>query len=227
MVVSHSIVMPTVEYAFAPRHLKLYAYNRKINLRLRYQQLLLKCRFSPLGKSFRYLKTPSRHVLKHTITTAFLLKNGTLIKACRRTSFSGNIGITALSEKSYHKKAPHRPTKNDNQVKAFCAQKIVRLKSPVLARLLDGSGAVQFALKHRGEFLSPQARKTFLRTPLLAWRRVLRTNFAVRQKNIGNISTYTLALYHIHFVLSIKHEQMFVKCVQNPANHIDRKAKKC
>ena len=26
MVVSHSIVMPTVEYALAPRHLKLYAY---------------------------------------------------------------------------------------------------------------------------------------------------------------------------------------------------------
>ena len=26
MVVSHSIVMPAVEYAFAPRHLKLYAY---------------------------------------------------------------------------------------------------------------------------------------------------------------------------------------------------------
>jgi len=25
MVVSHSIVMPTVEYAFAPRHQKLYA----------------------------------------------------------------------------------------------------------------------------------------------------------------------------------------------------------
>ena len=61
MVVSHSIVMPTVEYAFAPRHQKLYAY-----------------------------KTPSRHVLKHTITTASLLKNGTLIKACHRTSFSGN-----------------------------------------------------------------------------------------------------------------------------------------
>ena len=97
MVVSHSIVMPTVEYAFAPRHLKLYAY-----------------------------KTPSRHVLKHTITTAFLLKNGTLIKPVIAHLFRVR-GITAFSKKSYHKKAPHRQTKNENQIKAFCVQKFVRL----------------------------------------------------------------------------------------------------
>ena len=174
MVVSHFIVMPTVEYAFAPRHQKLYANNRKINLRLRYRQLLLKCRFAPLGKSFRYLKTPSRHVLKHTITTAFLLKNGTPIKPVIARLFRA-MGITAFSEKSYHKKVPHRPTKNNNQIRAFCVQKFVRLKSPVLARLSDGSGAAQFALKHRGELLSPQARKTFLRAPLSQKERKRRT----------------------------------------------------
>ena len=59
--------------------------------------------------------------------------------------------MTAFLEKSYHKKAPHRPTKNDNQTKAFRVQKFVRLKSP--ARLSDGSGAAQFALKHRGELM--------------------------------------------------------------------------
>ena len=64
--------------------------------------------------------------------------------------------MTAFSEKSYHKKAPHRPTKNENQTKAFCIQKFVRLKSPVLARFSDGSGAAQFALKHSGELLSPR-----------------------------------------------------------------------
>ena len=99
----------------------------------------------------------------------FLLKNCILKKACHRASFSGN-GHNGFFEKSYHKKAPHRPTKNDNQTKAFCVQKFVRLKSPVLARLSDGSGTAQFALKHRGEVLSPQARKTFLRAPLLAWK---------------------------------------------------------
>ena len=99
MVVSHSIVMPTVEYAFAPRHLTLYAY-----------------------------KTPSRHVLKHTITTAFLLKNGTLIKACHRASFSGN-GHNGFFKKSYHKKAPHRPTKNDNQIKASAFKKLYVYKA--------------------------------------------------------------------------------------------------
>ena len=123
MVVSHSIVMPTVEYAFAPRHQKLYAY-----------------------------KTPSRHVLKHTITTAFLLKIGTLIKPVIARLFR-TMGITAFSKKSYHKKAPHRPTKNNNQIKASRVQKMVRLKSPVLARLSDGSGATQFALKHRRKLM--------------------------------------------------------------------------
>ena len=44
----------------------------------------------------------------------------------------------------------------------------------------------------------------------VAYGRVLRTNFAVRQKSIGDISTYTLALYHIHSILSIKYKQMFV-----------------
>ena len=51
--------------------------------------------------------------------------------------------MTAFSEKSYHKKAPHRPTKNDNKTKAFRIQKFVHLKSPVLARLSDGSGAAR------------------------------------------------------------------------------------
>ena len=74
MVVSHSIVMPTVEYALAPRHLKLYAY-----------------------------KTPSRHVLKHTITKAFLLKNGTLIKPVIARLFLA-MGHNGFFEKSYHKK---------------------------------------------------------------------------------------------------------------------------
>ena len=83
------------------------------------------------------------------------------------------MGITAFSEKSYHKKAPHRPTKNDNQTRAFRVQKFACIKSPVLARLSDGSGAAQFALKHRGEVLYSQARKTFLRIPLLAWKSTL------------------------------------------------------
>ena len=39
-----------------------------------------------------------------------------------------------------------------------------------MARLLDGSGAAQFALKLRGELLSPQARHTYLRAPLLTWK---------------------------------------------------------
>ena len=129
MVVSHSIVMPTVEYAFAPRHQKLYANNRKINLRLRYRQLLLKCRFAPLGKSFRYLKTPSRHVLKHTITKAFLLKNGTLIKPVIARLFLA-MGHNGFFEKSYHKKAPHCLTKNNNHIRALHVQKFVRLQSP-------------------------------------------------------------------------------------------------
>ena len=117
------------------------------------------------------LQNPSRHISKHTITKAFLLKNGTLIIAnkfcdCDTGNFCSNVashrlakvlgilkpviarlframGITAFSKKSYHKKAPHRPTKNNNQTKAFRVQKIVHLKSPVLARLSDGSGTPQ------------------------------------------------------------------------------------
>ena len=118
------------------------------------------------------------------------------------------MGITAFSEKSYHKKAPHRPTKNDNQTKASRVQKIVRLKSPVLARLSDGSGVAQFALKHRGDFLRKRGKLSS--AYLFSHGRVLRTNFAVRQKSIGDISTYTLALYHILSVLSIIYEQMFI-----------------
>ena len=100
MVVSHSIVMPTVEYALAPRHLKLYAY-----------------------------KTPSRHVLKHTITKAFLLKNGTLIKPVIARLFLA-MGHNGFFEKSYHKKAPHCLTKNNNHIRALHVQKFVRLQSP-------------------------------------------------------------------------------------------------
>ena len=117
MVVSHSIVMPTVEYALAPRHLKLYAY-----------------------------KTPSRHVLKHTITKAFLLKNGTLIKPVIARLFLA-MGHNGFFEKSYHKKAPHCLTKNNNHIRALHVQKFVRLQSPLTAHLSDGSGAAQYALK--------------------------------------------------------------------------------
>ncbi len=142
--------------------------------------------------------------LKTHDNNGFPLKKWYSYKSLSSRAFFGQWGITAFSEKSYHKKAPHRPTKNNNQTKVSRVQKIVHLKSPILARLSDGSGAAQFALKHRGELLSPQARKTSLRAPLLAWRRVLRTNFAVRQKSIGDIPSYTLALYHICSVLSIK-----------------------
>ena len=99
MVVSHSIVMPTVEYTFAPRHLKLYAY-----------------------------KTPSRHVLKHTITKAFLLKNGALIKPVIARLFLA-MGHNGFFEKSYHKKAPHCLTKNDNHIGALHVQNLYAYKA--------------------------------------------------------------------------------------------------
>lgn len=99
MVVSHSIVMPTVEYALAPRHLKLYAY-----------------------------KTPSRHVLKHTITKAFLLKNGTLIKPVIARLFLA-MGITAFS-KNRITKSPSLPDEKRQPYRGFTRSKFVRLQSP-------------------------------------------------------------------------------------------------
>ena len=61
--------------------------------------------------------------------------------------------------------------------------------------------AENFSLRKRGKLSSAH---------LFSHGRVLRTYFAVRQKSIGDIPTYTLALYHIHSVLSIKYKQMFV-----------------
>ena len=54
------------------------------------------------------LQNPSRHISKHTITKAFLLKNGTLIKACHRASFSGN-GHNGFFEKIVSQKSPSSP----------------------------------------------------------------------------------------------------------------------
>ena len=113
MVVSHSIVMPTVEYALAPRHLKLYAY-----------------------------KTPSRHVLKHTITKAFLLKNGTLIKPVIARLFLA-MGHNGFFGKIVSQKSPSLPDEKQQPYKGFTRSKICTLTKPITARLSDGSGAAR------------------------------------------------------------------------------------
>ena len=164
-------------------------------MRLRYRQLLPKCRFAPLGKSFRYLKTPSRHISKHTITTTFLLKNGTLKKACHCASFSDN-GHNRLFRKNRITKKPliaRRKTITKQELPAF-KKLYACLKSPVLARLSDGSGTAQFALKHRGELLSPQARKTNFRDLFSHGEENSVPILRYDKRVIGYISTYTLAL---------------------------------
>ena len=110
---------------------------------------------APTPKIVR-LKNPVTARLKTHDNNGFPLKKWYFYKSLSSRVFFGQWNITAFPEKSYHKKAPHRPTKNENQTKAFCIQKFVRLKSPVLARFSDGSGAAQFALKHSGELLSPR-----------------------------------------------------------------------
>ena len=132
--------------------------------------------------------------LKTHDNNGFPLKKWYSYKSLSSRAFFGQWGITAFSEKSYHKKAPHRPTKNNNQTKVSRVQKIVHLKSPILARLSDGSGAAQFALKHRGELLSPQARKTNFRDLFSHGEENSVPILRYDKRVIGYISTYTLAL---------------------------------
>ena len=181
MVVSHSIVMPTVEYAFAPRHLKLYAY-----------------------------KTPSRHVLKHTITKAFFLKNGTLIKPFIAHLFQAKKSIGFFG-KIVSQKSPSLPDEKQQPYKGFTRSKICTLIKPKTARLSDGSGAAQYSLKtSRSKFLSATQEYFFCACTSLSKGKLHLTHFQVWQKSIGDISTYTLVLYLVFSILSIKYKHTFV-----------------
>ena len=151
-------------------------------MRLRYRQLLLKCRFAPLGKSLWHLKSLSSRV------------------------FFEQWDITAFSEKSYHKKAPHRPTKNDNQTKAFAFKNLYVYKA-LSWRVFQTARVQRSSRWNIAESIT--LRGAILLCAHSPIRGVRRTNFKARQKSTGNFYTCTLALYHINSVLSIKYKHLF------------------
>lgn len=94
--------------------------------------------------------------------------------------------------------------------RGFTPKKAHAYKSPVLARLSDGSGLFPPRILSAQQLRSIQLRGAISLCALPPTREYAIPNIYVRQKSTGNFHAYTLALYHILLLLSIQNKHLFV-----------------
>lgn len=138
------------------------------------------------------------------LETALPTKKLYAYKSLSSRIFFGWKGKSARFKKTVAQNNPFIARRKTDLKRGFTPKKAYAYKSPVMARLSDGSGWFPPRLLSARQLRSIQLRGAILLCALPPTREYAIPNIYVRQKSTGNFHAYTLALYHIYRYKSIE-----------------------
>ena len=143
------------------------------------------------------------------LETALPTKKLYAYKSLSSRIFFGWKGKSARFKKTVAQNNPFIARRKTDLKRGFTPKKAYAYKSPVMARLSDGSGWFPPRLLSARQLRSIQLRGAISLCALPPAREYAILKINVRQKSTGNLHAYTLALYHSYLHKSIE-TQTFV-----------------